>query len=1690
MGDVTEDGLPILKKPVSSSDTTEDGLPILKKKEPSNASPNGSPSSGSGSKTSPATPPLTGKPADNYNLTKPSLSMSNEMGWPGLTSTDDRAHNPHTAAVKTAQAMHTSRGAVPKPDTTDPLAVADPKRSIAESISQAMYLPAFNQGFNDLVVKPAAGATDFIDRTIDKAYTSITGEKTPDWLRKKGAFDKLSKSYEDAYQQRDKPTNVASDIAEGTIGTLPLMASLFTGEGEASLATKLPNFFTKATKLLATTGALKVYKDATDNKEGYGQSLNTAAIGGLEGAKQGLELEAQMMVAGAFGKGVANQLAEKGILKGGKAGEAVLHALATGTVFGGTSAGNDLLNGKDINTQEAMKQFGMGLAFEAIPVANALKREIGDRWDASNEKMFNKWSNDLDNEDILSHAAQAATMQESASNMNAESALRTLFNTPKDHLIGINENIPGTHEDLYAKSIEEGAKAYDATDPNEKRTHYGNQMLLKTQADVKNISAQVTKDPQPLLDAINESDELTPEHKEELIGKVTALNKPKSTIEPLPEESIDEENKPVKPKENEQPEQTTPPVKEDVPGNEPQGVPAKANAETGNTEVKEVTNEQASFPEPPKGETTEKAEPISPSGENGDYEKLRQKAIDAITHGVIVPEQIIEGDPSGRFDLGMTTAEKKKAVADVTKGNYDTAPAKKLIGKLMDFDKNGDYPIIDGLGGRYSRSRGATPEEIQQHIDDAKAYKLSTLIPEDDEDVNKAIKELGITHEDFENYEQYRESGADGQPAQGDTKDVPRPEDDKGAGDAQSPGSKEPQGTPREETLKSELKDIDSKMAASEKGGAKDYLPYSERLKLQARKDEIEKELNPPEPKSIIKAAGGVLTPPYAQEFFEHDVKPTLERIAGGTKDALKWIVNTLSPKTGVSNKAIDTITKNLNGRNEAAAALDKAVGTIEKMFDKMKEPERVDFIDRIKRGIKQPTKELQDIADMYKQLDKDLYDEVAKHKGALPFKEDHFRVLWEKIPGSTNGKERKLFGLARRPLEGSKGFMKKATLLDMSEGMAKGGVPVSTNPMTLFKLANADAMKFITASRMFDALKDDGFVKFVKSGQDVPDGFVKINDKIANVYFPVKEGLVKTGEYYIEENAGRLVNNHLSVDHIRSGSVGRGLMEIKNLYTAAELGLSGYHASAIALEGVSSDIGRGLRKMVNLGLRGDYKMAGEGIMDILKAPFSPKITFSLGRSTIKLATVKDFENSDFGKKFLKANPEAEQYIHDFFMGGGLMKQSEDLKAQAFKGLKEQAGKDNYIGAALRAIPALNEMVMSPLFDRYIPAMKVGMFMKEFPLALEEQKGRIASGKTTREAIARKTISFIDDRLGEMNFDNLFWDRTFKTASQLMLRSVTWKLGNLRAMGGAPVEQAQEFYNAAREKRAPLLEPKLAWVFGLATMQVALAGVTQYMFTGTYPKTIKDLIAPRIDNKDDKQRVILPTYVKDVMHLSEKGPVDYAKSSLSGDVSKLADVWSNSDFQKYQIYSPGESLWENTKDITGYVLPKPISISNVQKSIKQGDSKAEMAMSFFGLNKAPKYLTEPLIENKIFDLYNIHEGVKSKGQKEQADVKNEIKTLYKRGKVEDAEKLANESIERGLLKRSQIAYLKSHKNSSESAAQYFFTQLPDDDKVHLYNQMSEQERKEFDPHGKVAALAKKQEAYKQKTEKPFSILGN
>jgi hypothetical protein len=56
-----------------------------------------------------------------------------------------------------------------------------------------------------------------------------------------------------------------------------------------------------------------------------------------------------------------------------------------------------------------------------------------------------------------------------------------------------------------------------------------------------------------------------------------------------------------------------------------------------------------------------------------------------------------------------------------------------------------------------------------------------------------------------------------------------------------------------------------------------------------------------------------------------------------------------------------------------------------------------------------------------------------------------------------------------------------------------------------------------------------------------------------------------------------------------------------------------------------------------------------------------------------------------------------------------------------------------------------------------------------------------------REAFAGACDS-VDNRMGQLVYDNLFWDRTLKDLMMISVQSVGWNLGTLRELGGAAVD--------------------------------------------------------------------------------------------------------------------------------------------------------------------------------------------------------------------------------------------------------------------------------------------------------------
>jgi hypothetical protein len=759
-----------------------------------------------------------------------------------------------------------------------------------------------------------------------------------------------------------------------------------------------------------------------------------------------------------------------------------------------------------------------------------------------------------------------------------------------------------------------------------------------------------------------------------------------------------------------------------------------------------------------------------------------------------------------------------------------------------------------------------------------------------------------------------------------------------------------------------------------------------------------------------------------AKAIYTDDVEPVAKAIGMSAKEALQILRKVVSPRSGVRADGIDAVMRALGKQYEEAYQTDRVLEAWNEAVRKMPRDEQIAFVDRVKNRQPQATPELQQLAETERTIDTDSW-QAANNAWAdwykalgrtmkeppLKWKEDHFRVLWKVIPGSTDDEKAAWIGKSRNPLRGSMGQHKQSTLDDMSEGLELGGVPYTYNHVEMFKRAQADLWKTTTILHLLAFMRRNGFMEFVKGPfPKAPEGSVAVDDAAFKRYFPASsgEGLIAAGQWFVEEGMGRLLNNYLSKDLIRQVGLGRGLIWLKNATTTMELSLSPFHAIFETLETVGSNIGLAMQKLVNRGIiGGSAKVAGEGLLDMIKAFGTPITQASLGAQFRKALVDPDaFFKTTEGLAMLKDYPNARDAADAIFAAGFKPPELEqDWRNDSVKTFLDaladlKAGaSDNYIGAGLRAFPAANEMLMKPLFDKYIPNLKVAQFLKEFSEAVAEDDARYGkqgyyidrSGKKwyrpyTRPQLARKVWDFVEDRFGEMNYDKVFWNRTFKSAMTLMFRSVTWKGGSVRAFGGAFSGQGKEFLDAFREKRAPELHRNMAWLFGMMLLTATLGTILMKTLTGRWPgeggDLLTDLVFPQIDPKDKKIRASLPTYFKDLVHLLH-APTSYVTASLSGWIGRLADLWRNKDYYGVQIHDTDDPVVKQLLETGSYLgqTMMPFSIRGYKNLSAQDVGALRKALALAGVNPAPRFIGQSAAEKA--------EGAYWKGQRSEAGIR-------------------------------------------------------------------------------------------------------
>lgn len=686
---------------------------------------------------------------------------------------------------------------------------------------------------------------------------------------------------------------------------------------------------------------------------------------------------------------------------------------------------------------------------------------------------------------------------------------------------------------------------------------------------------------------------------------------------------------------------------------------------------------------------------------------------------------------------------------------------------------------------------------------------------------------------------------------------------------------------------------------------------------------------------------------PGVDQFIAQDVIPKAKGAARSIGQIFREITDAVNPTGSAPKGALDAIMSAKGGFEQKVFRTERVMRAVERTFDKMPENQRLQFMQDIEEG-NDIDPAHGETAKLYRQRLDNAYKAIEKYKD-IPFIENFFPHFWKKFKDG----ETIVNATRARNLEGSKSFLKKRVFATIKEGMDKGYSPVTTNPEKLMQMYEENVAKFVMAQEMAAGLKAQGMWQYIPEGKPVPDGYAFIKDEVARVYFP--KGTVRmpngfemkkftsAGRYAAPTSVARLINNHLSIDLIMNTAIGRGLMATKNTLNALQLGFSAFHVTAEMLNSIMT----GFDVSISEFSRGHILRAAK---NAITAPLNPIIYAIKGRKFFNGASTK--------------------FERDIFTGGASFRSKQYYKNGVFDNFISNIRGGNYIGAILRSPLAAIEGVMRPLFSYYIPRLKVAAFEQLLSEELDRKGKQIAAGKITRETVDREVWNNIENRFGNINYDNLFWNKTFKSANMLAWRAVGWNLGTLREIGGAVT---QDTYRAIKAPfkfergqdgkyhysgEMPDLTPKMRYTIAMLFTVAAVGGIYQYLHTGKWPDEIKDYFWPENGAKNangDAERVQFPTYMKDGYGYSQS-PIQTVANKMSPEAATIIELLQNRDYYGDMIRNPHDNLPMQLKQLGLFIGTQltPFSITNAKKLAEDNADTEQKGESFLGITRAPQ----------------------------------------------------------------------------------------------------------------------------------------
>lgn len=767
-------------------------------------------------------------------------------------------------------------------------------------------------------------------------------------------------------------------------------------------------------------------------------------------------------------------------------------------------------------------------------------------------------------------------------------------------------------------------------------------------------------------------------------------------------------------------------------------------------------------------------------------------------------------------------------------------------------------------------------------------------------------------------------------------------------------------------------------------------------------------------------------------------------RVAGDNATAIKAATNLSKTMRIISRGGQRAM---LATRDRLLGTADRAFKTFSKKFDRRGEDANLAAYDAYERRlpIKDPVyKAFFDAAGAA--LDERWKQVVAiSPESAHRFIENYLPHLWKDPVKAAEWYQRQ-----RGPLEGNKDFLKQRFHDTLKSGMDSGLEPVSTNPVDLV-LAKLEQMdKFITMNKLRAEWDAKGWVKPIGADGYIPPGFSRVNDPSFN-------------NKMVPDVVAKDLNNYLSPGLYRY-KAWRSFRKAENFMLMARLGASAFHAGFTTIDTAVSHLDLALRQAIDMNFVGAAKALGKGLISPVTSPIE-------------------------GAKLLKrwygqeaADPQTAAVLNALTEGGSRAHMdptdySDDFAKwiKAWRVPKDYSGRVKY--AVLGSVEATSRLITHHLVPMQKMASRVMLAKFELDrLAkdLGKEKGDYAGiTDAMRPDVLRqimgKVTQQVDDRLGQIAYDNLFMPRLVKDIAQASIQAVGWNIGTFNTIFGGIADARRLFtpekYVASLDKAGNLPIGDMSRVTGRLSYLIAmnvgiglLGATTQMMLTGKPPSQLKDFFFPRtgrINPDGSEERISFPGYMKDEFQVIQH-PLTTGIHKLHPMFSTVAELIQNKDFYGTQIQDTDSPWYQRAGDVTNYLFHQfePYAFQGMERARQAGKSPLEMALPFVGIMPAPSSITGTPFMDYMAEksAAGRAEGGETKERAVKAQNMHEAEAAIRRGETPDLSQLSHKD-RHTVEKVSHIA-----------AATARFKRLSIEEKIRAYQLATPEEREKYKLH--------------------------